>query len=85
MNIGIPASRRAPQPGSVCPSKRIARSRSSVTRSTPRSCTLADAGLASDLWRRVLRAYAIAMPSAFVCVLAVRPVVLRLVALTVKG
>lgn len=47
--------------------------------------TLANAGLAPDLGRRILHAYAVAMPVAFVCVLAVRPLVLRLVALTVRS
>jgi Protein of unknown function (DUF2798) len=36
------------------------------------------------LWR-VLSAYALAMPVAFVCVLCVRPVVLRLTAATVQA
>jgi hypothetical protein len=33
---------------------------------------------------RVLHAYALAMPIAFICVLAVRPVVVRLVGWTVR-
>lgn len=42
-------------------------------------------GLAPGYLEKVLSAYAIAMPSAFVCVLLVRPLVMRLVARTVHG
>lgn len=45
----------------------------------------AGSGLGGDYHWRVLRAYALAMPVAFVCVMLVRPVVMRLVALTVQG
>ena len=45
----------------------------------------AGSGLGADYPWRVLRAYALAMPVAFVCVMLVRPVVMRLVALTVQG
>lgn len=40
-------------------------------------------GLGSGYWSTVLRAYVVAMPSAFGCVVLVRPVVTRLVAATV--
>ncbi|HGM5580178.1 TPA: DUF2798 domain-containing protein [Pseudomonas putida] len=45
--------------------------------------TAATAGIDQDYLRKVLKAYQLAMPVAFVCVLMVRPVVMRLVALTV--
>lgn len=45
--------------------------------------TAANAGITSDYLANVLKAYQLAMPVAFVCVLVVRPVVIRLVALTV--
>lgn len=45
--------------------------------------TAANAGITADFPARVLGAYQLAMPTAFVCVLMVRPVVMRLVALTV--
>lgn len=41
-------------------------------------------GLTSQWPVRVLQAYTLAMPVAFACVLAVRPVVLRLVRWTVR-
>ena len=44
---------------------------------------LANGGAAPDYWLRVLKAYAVAMPAAFACVLLVRPLVMRLVAATV--
>ena len=40
-------------------------------------------GLTEDFLSRVVRAYIVAMPVAFVCVLFVRPLVMKLVALTV--
>ena len=40
-------------------------------------------GLSAGYQLRVLHAYALAMPVAFVCVLIVRPVVMKLVSLTV--
>lgn len=43
----------------------------------------ASTGLGADYLRRVVQAYALAMPVAFVCVMVVRPVVGRLVAATV--
>lgn len=43
----------------------------------------ASTGLGSDYLLRVIRAYALAMPVAFVCVMVVRPLVGRLVAATV--
>lgn len=43
-----------------------------------------NAGLTPELPARVLRAYALAMPVAFVCVLMVRPLVLKLVGWTVR-
>ena len=45
--------------------------------------TAATAGIDQDYLRKVLQAYQLAMPVAFVCVLMVRPVVMRLVAITV--
>lgn len=44
---------------------------------------LANGGASSGYWLRVLKAYAVAMPAAFACVLLVRPLVMRLVAATV--
>lgn len=43
----------------------------------------ANGGVDADFPARVLRAYRLAMPAAFVCVLMVRPLVLKVVALTV--
>jgi hypothetical protein len=45
--------------------------------------TAANAGVGADYPARVLGAYQLAMPTAFCCVLMVRPVVMRLVAWTV--
>lgn len=47
--------------------------------------TAANQGVDSHLLGNSLHAYKLAMPVAFVCVLLVRPVVLRLVSLTVRG
>ncbi|MDO9419839.1 MAG: DUF2798 domain-containing protein [Herminiimonas sp.] len=44
----------------------------------------ASTGMAGDYAMRVLRAYKLAMPVAFVCVLIVRPIVVKLVAATVR-
>lgn len=44
---------------------------------------LANGGATPGYWWRVFKAYAIAMPAAFACVLLVRPLVMRLVAATV--
>lgn len=44
----------------------------------------ANSGIDAGLPARVLHAYTLAMPVAFVCVLMVRPLVLKLVALTVR-
>ena len=41
-------------------------------------------GVAPGYWSRALHSYIVAMPVAFVCVLLVRPLVMRLVALTVR-
>jgi hypothetical protein len=43
----------------------------------------ANSGLSAGYLLRVLHAYALAMPVAFVCVLIVRPLVVKLVSLTV--
>ena len=43
----------------------------------------ANSGLSDGYLLRVFHAYALAMPVAFVCVLIVRPVVMKLVSLTV--
>lgn len=45
--------------------------------------TAAHAGIDAAYPGRVLHAYLLAMPVAFCCILVVRPVVLRLVAMTV--
>lgn len=45
--------------------------------------TAANAGIDDQFPARVLSAYCLAMPTAFCCVLVVRPLVMRLVALTV--
>ncbi len=45
--------------------------------------TAANAGVNEAYLGNVLKAYQLAMPVAFLCVLVVRPVVVRLVALTV--
>ncbi|WP_060509127.1 DUF2798 domain-containing protein [Pseudomonas sp. NBRC 111124] len=47
--------------------------------------TAANAGVNPAYLGNVLRAYQLAMPVAFVCVLMVRPVVLKLVAITVHA
>ena len=47
--------------------------------------TLAEFGLNEHYLRNVMNAYQVAMPSAFLCVLIVRPMVARLVAWTVHG
>lgn len=46
--------------------------------------TLINEGMGPEFMHRVLRAYVLAMPVAFVCVLIVRPLVVRLVALTIE-
>ena len=43
----------------------------------------ANSGLSAGYLMRVLHAYALAMPVALICVLIVRPVVMKLVSLTV--
>jgi hypothetical protein len=45
--------------------------------------TVAEFGIGEDYMKNVMNAYRVAMPSAFVCVLIVRPLVARLVAWTV--
>lgn len=45
--------------------------------------TLAEFGYDEHYLRNVMNAYRVAMPSAFICVLVVRPMVARLVAWTV--
>lgn len=45
----------------------------------------ANSGLHADFLQRVIRAYTLAMPVAFVCVLIVRPIVAKLVTLIVKA
>ena len=47
--------------------------------------TLAEFGLNEHYLMNVMNAYQVAMPSAFLCVLIVRPMVARLVAWTVHG
>lgn len=46
--------------------------------------TIAEFGVGEHYMEHVMNAYRVAMPSAFVCVLVVRPIVARLVAWTVK-
>lgn len=45
----------------------------------------ANSGITDHYIQQVLRAYSIAMPSAFFCILLVRPLVMRLVQYTVKN
>lgn len=45
--------------------------------------TAANSGIDNDYLSNVLRAYKTAMPVAFLCILVVRPIVAKLVALTV--
>jgi len=45
----------------------------------------ANSGLSADYLPRVIRAYTLAMPVAFVCVLVVRPIVVKLVTLVVRA
>ncbi len=47
--------------------------------------TVAEFGIDEHYMENVINAYRVAMPAAFVCVLAVRPIVGRLVAWTVHG
>ena len=47
--------------------------------------TWAEFGLGTHYMTNVMNAYQIAMPAAFFCILVVRPVVIRLVGLTVRG
>lgn len=47
--------------------------------------TLAEFGMGPHYMESVMNAYKVAMPAAFVCILVVRPVVIRLVGLTVHG
>lgn len=47
--------------------------------------TAANAGFTPEYLGNVLKAYQLAMPVAFVCVLVVRPVVVRLVVITVHA
>lgn len=47
--------------------------------------TLAEFGIEEHYMENVMNAYRVAMPSAFICVLVVRPLVARLVAWTVQG
>jgi len=47
--------------------------------------TLAEFGMGPHYMTNVMNAYQVAMPAAFVCILVVRPIVIRLVGLTVHG
>lgn len=47
--------------------------------------TLAEFGMGPHYLTNVMNAYQVAMPAAFFCILVVRPVVIRLVGLTVHG
>ena len=46
--------------------------------------TLAEFGFDKNYLANVLKAYRVAMPSAFVCILIVRPMVARLVVWTIR-
>jgi hypothetical protein len=45
--------------------------------------TAANSGIDNDYLSNVLHAYKLAMPVAFLCILVVRPIVIKLVAMTV--
>lgn len=47
--------------------------------------TLAEFGMGPHYLTNVMNAYQVAIPAAFFCILVVRPVVIRLVGLTVHG
>jgi len=47
--------------------------------------TFAEFGMGPHYMANVMNAYQVAMPAAFFCILVVRPVVIRLVGLTVHG
>ena len=47
--------------------------------------TFAEFGMGPHYMANVMNAYQVAMPEAFFCILVVRPVVIRLVGLTVQG
>jgi len=47
--------------------------------------TFAEFGIGPHYMENVMNAYQVAMPAAFVCILVVRPIVVRLVGLTVHG
>ena len=47
--------------------------------------TLAEFGAGPNYMENVMNAYQVAMPAAFLCILVVRPIVIRLVGLTVHG
>ena len=47
--------------------------------------TLAEFGAGPNYMENVMNAYQVAMPAAFLCILVVRPIVIRLVSLTVHG
>lgn len=47
--------------------------------------TLAEFGIGPHYMENVMNAYQVAMPAAFVCILVVRPIVIRLVGLTVHA
>jgi len=47
--------------------------------------TFAEFGMGPHYMANVMNTYQVAMPAAFFCILVVRPVVIRLVGLTVQG
>lgn len=47
--------------------------------------TLSEFGMGPHYMTNVMNAYQVAMPAAFVCILVVRPIVIRLVGMTVHG
>ncbi len=51
-------------------------------------CTIivaANSGIGADYLQRVIHAYTLAMPSAFVCILFVRPIVVKLMSWVVEA
>ena len=47
--------------------------------------TFSEFGMGANYMENVMNAYRVAMPAAFLCILVVRPIVMRLVSLTVHG
>jgi hypothetical protein len=47
--------------------------------------TIAEFGITDDYFTNVVHAYRVALPAAFICILVVRPIVAKLVALSVRS